>query len=94
MTRDHDETKTLDPWVQRIWVSDRSGKTRCSIDGEDRPGHVITTSAIASIDGDTVTTYSGTVYRLGQHKWPKMLKGKTFAECCEDAGVEFAEVKR
>ena len=65
-----------------------------NVTGQDRPDHVITTSPIASIDGDTVTTHSGTVYKLGQHKWPKMLRGLTFADFCAQRGVEFAEVRK
>lgn len=58
------DIRTIDGWQLQRFQSSRSGKWRVllmgKVDGDPR-----VTSALASIEGDVVTTHSGSRYRLG-----------------------------
>jgi hypothetical protein len=64
------EPTTLRDWFMSRVRSRSRDRYAGVVTGTDRPDHTITTSPIASIDGDLVTTRSGSVYRIdGPDRW-------------------------
>lgn len=66
------EPTILRDWNLRRVVSRSRGRYAGVLVGYDRPDHRVTTSPIAAIDGDTVRTRSGGVYRVeGPGMWAR-----------------------
>lgn len=83
------EPTILRDWSLRRVVSRSRGRYAGVLVGYDRPDHRVMTSPIAAIDGDTVRTRSGGVYRIeGRGEWRESLSDFPYPFYLDTDGAE------